>query len=237
LPDVSVVLPTYNEREAIRLLHPRLSAALSGYSAELIVVDDASPDGTGDLVDSLSPPGLYRLIRRPSRQGLSSAVLDGIAASAGRAIVVMDADGSHPPELIPELVRPVLDGTAEFVLASRNVPGGSSPGLVGTRRAISWIAAGLARPLTTVHDPISGFFSLDRSILGRAPLRPVGYKIGLEILVRCRPRPVREIPFCFETRLAGVSKLNGAEVSGYVHHVMRLYAWRISGFGRASNTR
>ena len=237
MPDVSVVLPTYDERESIRLLHPRLNTALSGYSAEVIVVDDASPDGTGDLVESLDPKGLYRLIRRPARQGLATAVLDGISASKGRAIVVMDADGSHPPELIPELVKPILEGRSEFVLASRNVPGGSSPGLVGTRRAISWMAAGMARPLTTVHDPMSGFFSLDRAILGRAPLRPVGYKIGLEILVRCRPRSVREIPFCFESRLAGVSKLNGAEVRGYVHHVMRLYAWRISGFGRASSTR
>jgi dolichol-phosphate mannosyltransferase len=237
LPDVSVVLPTFNERDAFQLLHRRIESALAGFTAEVIVVDDDSPDGTARAVDEIGRPDLYRILRRPGRLGLASAVLEGVADSTGRAVVVMDADGSHPPELIPQLVHPVLARRSEFVLASRKVPGGSAPGLVGVRRAISWAATMLTWPLSPVLDPMSGYFAFDRSILRRATLRPIGYKIGLEILVRCRPQGVLELPFAFQPRLAGESKLNGTEVRGYLRHLMRLYGWRLSGFGRASRTR
>lgn len=235
--DVSVVLPTYNERESIGLLSPRLASALAPFSAEVIVVDDASPDGTAERVESLPPAGLYRVVRRSGRLGLASAVLEGVAQARGRVVVVMDADGSHPPELIPSLVAPVLSGGCQFAIASRNVPGGGSPGLTGLRRAISFVASLLARPLTRVRDPMSGFFAFDRTILDGHRLQPVGYKIALEILVRCRPEPVREVPYRFESRLAGESKLNGNEMRSYLRHLARLYWWRMVTFGRASRTR
>ena len=84
---------------------------------------------------------------------------------------------------------------------------------------------------------MSGFFAFDRAIVGGRALRPVGYKIALEILVRCRPSPIREVPFRFEARLAGESKLNATEMRGYVRHLARLYWWRLASFGRASRTR
>ncbi|MGI0132162.1 MAG: polyprenol monophosphomannose synthase [Thermoplasmata archaeon] len=235
--DVSVVLPTFNERESIALLSPRLTGALAPYASEVLVVDDASPDGTADAVEALRPPGLYRVLRRPGRLGLASAVLEGVARARGRAVVVMDADGSHPPEAVPALVGPVLDGRYQFVLASRNVPGAYAPGLTGSRRVISLAASLLARPLTHVRDPMSGFFAFDRSVVEGHALRPVGYKIALEILVRCRPSPVLEVPYHFAPRLAGESKLNGAEMRGYLRHLSRLYGWRLATFGRASRTR
>ncbi len=228
IPQVTVILPTFNERSALELLHPRLIRALAPFAAEVLVVDDGSPDGTGAFVESLAhAKGIYRLIERPRRNGLATAVMDGFRAARGEVIVVMDADGSHPPEALPELVQPVMDGRAEMVLASRHLPGASAPGLSGMRRWVSGGAAMLARPLTPVSDPMSGFFALRRAVLDRAPLAPAGFKIGLEIVAKCRPSPLLEVPFCFDHRIAGTSKLGSAEIFGYVRHVGRLYAYRL----------
>ena len=232
---VSVILPTYNERECLEMLRPRLDRVLAAYPHQVIVVDDNSPDGTGALVEAMGPPGAYQLIRRPSRQGLSSAVLEGFARSTGEVIAVMDADGSHPPEMLPALLEPVMERRAEFVLGSRYLPGGADEGLGHGRKLMSSIAAALVRPLTRVSDPMSGFFSLDRKILDRARLAPTGFKIGLEVMVKCRPKPMFEVPFRFQRRLAGESKLGALEVGSYLRHLRRLYGWSLA--RRASSTR
>ena len=234
-PAVSVILPTYNERETLRVLAPRLVSALAPYSSEILVVDDDSPDGTGQLVEELARTGPFRRLARRGRLGLASAVLEGFTKAQGRVLVVMDADGSHPPETVPSLIDPILAGRAEFVLASRKLPGGSAPGLRGTRRAISWIASSLARPLTAVSDPMSGFFAVSRPVLDRARLTPLGFKIALEVIVKCKPAPLVEVPFCFESRVAGNSKLDRGQIGGFLRHLWRLYVWRWS--GRASSTR
>ncbi|HZY92067.1 MAG TPA: polyprenol monophosphomannose synthase [Thermoplasmata archaeon] len=226
-PRVSVILPTFNERSALESLAPRLRAALRAFTAEILVVDDGSPDGTGELVRSLEAEGTYRLIERPAKNGLASAVMDGFREARGEIVVVMDADGSHPPETIPALIGPVAAGAAEMVVASRHLPGASAPGLAGFRRWISSGASLLARPLTPVSDPMSGFFAVRRDVLSRATLAPAGYKIGLEVLVKCRPYPVAEVPFCFDHRIAGSSKLGGGQIVGYLGHVSRLYAFRL----------
>jgi dolichol-phosphate mannosyltransferase len=236
-PLFSVVLPTYEERDALAVLDPRLRAAVGTAGGEVLVVDDNSPDGTAHLVEQLAPRGMYRLLRRRARLGLASAVLEGIGHAAADVVVVMDADGSHPPEAIPALVDPILHGRAEFVLASRHLPGASSLGLRGGRRVLSRGAALLARPLTRVSDPMSGFFAFHRAILARATLAPTGYKIALEILVRCRPRPVLEVPYQFAPRVAGESKLGGDQVGQYLRHLGRLYAFRLAGTFRAASTR
>jgi len=233
-PTVSVILPTFNERAALTALHPRLVAALRPYEAEIVVVDDRSPDGTGSFVQSLAPAGLYRLVERPSRAGLASAVVEGIRTARGEVIVVMDADGSHPPESLPDLIEPIRSGLAEFVLASRRVPGGRAPGLSRLRRLVSTGASFLARPFTPVRDPMSGFFAIHRSIVDRVPLRPAGFKIALEILVKCSPRRVLERPFSFEPRVAGTSKLGSRQVLNYLRHLARLTAWRMRAGPRAA---
>jgi glycosyltransferase involved in cell wall biosynthesis len=234
---VSVILPTFNERGSMEHLIPRLEQVLSRYDHELIVVDDASADGTAELVEELDPGIPWVLIRRSGRLGLASAVLDGIARSRAPVVAVMDSDGSHPPGLLPALIDPVVRGDAEMVIASRRLPGGGDDGQPGARRALSWGASLLARPLTDVSDSMSGFFAVDRRIIDRAALAPVGYKIALEMLVKCRPDPLREIPYRFAPRLAGESKLGGTEVRSYVRHLGRLYVWRVGPLGRASRTR
>ncbi|HEV2520121.1 MAG TPA: polyprenol monophosphomannose synthase [Thermoplasmata archaeon] len=235
-PDLSVILPTLNEHDALVVIHAALLDAIAPYRAEIIVVDDASTDGTIPLVERWSKIEPFRLIVRTRHRGLGSAVVEGLAVARGRAIVVMDADGSHEPKSIAALAEPVLAGRAEFVLGSRHVPGGSLPGMKSGRRAISWGAALLARPLTDVRDPMSGFFAVAKPILGRAALAPIGYKIGLEILVKCRPSPRYEVPIDFRPRVAGKSKLGGVQFAGYVRHLARLYRWKIFG-GRGRRDR
>jgi dolichol-phosphate mannosyltransferase len=235
--DVSLVIPTYNERECLELLHGRIDAALQAYRHEVIVVDDSSPDGTAGVTRELTKTGPYRLVLRPGRRGLSSAVLDGCHAATGRVVGVMDADGSHPPEKLPDLIDPILAGQAEFSLGSRRVHGGSDEGLAPVRWMTSWAATLPARPLTAVHDPMSGFFAVRRDVLGRAPLKPTGFKVGLEILVKCHPSPVVEVPYHFAERLAGESKLGPAVITSYGRHLFRLYRWRFFDGGLASSTR
>jgi dolichol-phosphate mannosyltransferase len=235
--DLSVVLPTYNERACLEAVHPRIDAAIAPYQSEVVVVDDGSPDGTAEFVRGLAAREAWRLVSRERPLGLATAVTAGFAAAHGDIVLVMDADGSHPPEIIPQIIEPIRSGRAEFVLASRFMPGGSDEGLKGLRKWISVAATALSRPLTPVSDPMSGYFAVRRSVLDRAELAPIGYKIGLEVLVRCHPDPVVEVPFIFEHRIAGESKLGTRQIFGYVRHLSRLYAWRYLDGGRASSTR
>ena len=235
--EVSVVVPTLNECESIALLAPRLAEALRPYRYEVVVVDDDSSDSTAEAVRQIAKTLPWRLYVRHGERGLASAVVLGMQIASGRVVVGIDADGSHPPEVVPALVDPILAGGAEMTIASRHVPGGSSPGLVAERRVLSWGASMLARPLTHVKDPMSGFFAVRNDVLARGPLAPVGYKIVLEILVKCRPSPAVEVPYVFAPRTAGASKLGSGEVGHYLRHVGRLYAWSLTGRRWASTTR
>ncbi|MHB1434925.1 MAG: polyprenol monophosphomannose synthase [Thermoplasmata archaeon] len=229
---LSVVLPTYNERVGIAHLYPLLVEALSGMPADLWVVDDGSPDGTAAVVRSLAGSLPVHLVERTGLRGLATAVLEGFRWAPGEYLAVMDADGSHPPAVLPAMLRAVRDGPAEMAIATREVWSGDSPGLALGRRFVSTAGRWLARPLTRVHDPMSGFFVIRREVLDRAPLDPIGYKIGLEILVRCRPDPVAEILYRFLPRVAGESKLDRGEVGRYLRHLVRLY--RVRSPGRAA---
>ncbi|MGI0151205.1 MAG: glycosyltransferase, partial [Thermoplasmata archaeon] len=149
--EVTVIVPTLNERACLEALGPRLEAVLARYEAEILVVDDGSPDGTADWVRAREDGGRWRLLERGRPRGLASAVVDGIGAARGEVLAVMDADGSHPPEVLPRLIDPIRSGRAEFALASRFAEEGSSRGLGPIRWIISWAAARLARPLTPVR--------------------------------------------------------------------------------------
>ncbi|MGI0129379.1 MAG: polyprenol monophosphomannose synthase [Thermoplasmata archaeon] len=232
-----MILPTFNEREALELFYPTLAPVVERLGGEVVVVDDGSPDGTAEFARALDGPVRCTVIERPGVRGLASAVLAGIARAQGSVLAVMDADGSHPPSVLPDLVAAVTTGGTELALGSRWVNGGHAPGLTRVRWAESTLARCIARPLTDVRDPMSGFFAVRREVLGRARLTPVGYKIALEILVKCRPRPYVEIPFVFERRLAGESKLGRRVIGNYLVHLARLYASEVTAGRRASSTR
>ncbi len=224
---VSVVVPTYNERENVGPLIARLSAALAGIPAEIVLVDD-SEDGTEEAIRRQQTELSLNVIHRPAARrggGLSTAVLEGVAAARGTYICIMDGDLQHPPETIPALVRRAEETDAQIVIASRNVSGGSNAGLDGPwRRLVSWALGMAARALfyeklRKVHDPLSGFLLVRRSALDGIALRPVGFKISLEILIRAAGSRVEEVGYTFGERAAGETKASLGTGLTFARHV------------------
>ncbi len=221
---LSVIVPTYNEAQSLPELAGRLFAALqeAGLEGELVVVDDGSPDGTGVLAEDLARRYPIRVLHRPARAGLASAVLEGMARARGEVLVVMDADLSHPPEAVPRLVAPILAGEAELAVASRYVRDGGVARWPWTRRFVSWVANLLARPLVPMRDATSGFFALRRGVVAGVTLNPIGFKIGLEVMARGRYRRSVEIPYTFEDRRYGKSKFGPQEIFHYLRQLLSL---------------
>ena len=219
------MIPTYNEKDNLEELVRRIesSCASGGVDAEIVIVDDNSPDGTGALADKLSEKHNIKVVHRKGKLGLSSAVLEGFGIASGDVLAVMDADLSHPPEKIPEMYSRISSGEAELVFGSRYVEGGSVEDWPFRRKLISKGATLFARGLTKVRDPMSGFFMLKRSVIDGTELDPIGYKIGLEILVKGKYSKVVEVPIHFANRKAGKSKLGAMEYLKYIDHAITLY--------------
>lgn len=228
LPSVSIIVPTYKEAENLPGLMQRIGAVIDEHQldAEVLVMDDDSPDGTPQVVAELNKPWLKLVVRKENR-GLSPSVLDGFHAAGNDILLCMDADLSHPPEKIPQLMQTLVDG-ADFVIGSRYVKGGSTDAEWGVFRWLnSKVATLFAKPFTDSKDPMAGFFAMKRRTFEAGEnFNPIGYKIGLELLVKCRCRDVREVPIHFADRQLGESKLNFAEQVRYLEHVRRLYTCR-----------
>jgi dolichol-phosphate mannosyltransferase len=229
-PRQSVVIPTFNERENIRPLLSRLAAVLPAGDTEIIFVDD-STDDTPQVIERLAarcPIPIQLHHRSEAVGGLGGAVLDGLRLAEGTWLVVMDADLQHPPEVVPELVTAGNRDGADLVVASRYAAGGRSSGLADTyRRLVSGTSRVATKvlfhsALTQVSDPMSGFFAVRASSLELAGLRPLGYKILLELLVRNRPGRVVEVPYAFDARHAGDSKSTLAEGGRFLRHLATL---------------
>ncbi|QDU64327.1 Undecaprenyl-phosphate mannosyltransferase [Planctomycetes bacterium Pan216] len=226
-PTIAVIIPTYREAANLPVLVPRIDTALRGSDlrGEIIVVDDNSPDDTERVCGELAKTVPLRLAIRRNERGLSSAVIHGMRMTDADVLLVMDADLSHPPEKIPELIETLCRPGVDFVIGSRYVAGGSTDVGWGLFRWLNSKAATLlARPLTNARDPMAGFFAIRRSTFRSAEnLSPIGYKIGLELIVKCRCQQVREVGISFANRLHGDSKLTMKEQLNYVRHLMRLY--------------
>lgn len=222
---LSVVVPTYNERENLTPLVERVFAAVDPQHSEIIIVDDNSPDGTAEIARRLADAYPMRTVVRQRERGLATAVIRGLDEAAGELCVVLDADLSHPPEAIPKLVEAMRDPSVEAAIGSRFVRGGRVDlHWPLHRRLNSLLGRVLARPLTPVRDMMSGFFCVRRAGLRLAGLNPIGYKILLELLVRHRWTRVVEIPITFTDRSAGKTKLTVSEQLRYLRHLGRLYA-------------
>ena len=224
--DITIVIPTYNEAENIPILVERLFAAFeeSNLHGNVIVVDDNSPDETWRIAQELKSryPGLD-VIRRLNKRGLSSAVLDGFRSAVSEILGVMDADLSHPTEKIPELVKPIIAGDADFVIGSRYIQEGAIGEWPISRKLSSKLATLAVYGLTKVNDPMSGFFFLRREVIEGVKLDPQGFKIGLEILVRGNYDRVIEVPIVFRDRIYGQTKLSSGVIIDYLLQVARLY--------------
>lgn len=224
MPEIEVIVPTFREAGNLPALLQRLLATFdrAKLDAAVLLVDDDSQDGTEEAVAAFRDGGRVRLFVRKGERGLATAVLEGFRRSQARILVVCDADLSHPVEAIPDLVAPLRSGEAEMTIGSRFVPGGEDSGRGWLRRLASRVACWAARPLVAAKDPVSGFFAVSREAVERQPLDPLGFKIALEILVRCRVTRLREIPIRFVDRVAGQSKLGLREIAAYLRHLLRL---------------
>jgi len=230
LAPISVVVPTYREAENIPHVIERLDRLRKeqGINLELLFVDDNSQDGSVEAVRACGHDWV-RIIVRTGNRGLSPAVVDGFRAAKNPVLVCMDGDLSHPPEQIPNLILGLETGQ-QMMLGSRYVSGGSTDDNWGLFRWLnSRIATLLARPLTHVRDPMSGFFAIRRStFLNARNLNPVGYKIALELIAKCGINNVGEIPIRFTDRVRGHSKLTFKEQLKYLQHLRRLYMYKFS---------
>lgn len=225
---VSIIVPTYNERDNLEELFRRISSAMGERDYEIIVVDDDSPDRTWERAGELSREYLVRVLRRTNEKGLSSAVIRGFEIALGDVFVVMDADLQHPPEVIPSLIEAIEKG-ADVAIASRYVEGGKVENWYWWRKLISRGAIMVGRValprIRDVKDPVSGFFALRRGVVEGVKLNPVGFKILMEVLVKGRYQKVVEVPFTFGLRNAGESKLGQKQIINYLRHVYRLMKW------------
>jgi dolichol-phosphate mannosyltransferase len=190
-----------------------------------VVVDDASPDGTGAVADEAAKASSVPItvIHRSGKTGLASAVLEGAAAARASVVTVMDADLSHPPELLPALWR-AIQGGADIAVASRYVPGGAIERWPLVRRLVSRVATLAARYGLglRVRDPLSGFFAVRRDLLTGYRYRGLGYKLLVEILATHRGHPVAEIPYRFVDRQRGKSKLGAGEILAFLRLLWHL---------------
>jgi dolichol-phosphate mannosyltransferase len=206
---ISLVIPTLNEVENIAPLLARIRRCESRPD-QIIFVDDGSTDGTRERVRSFAASAPIELIERDAPVlGLAGAVIAGARAAEGDLLVVMDADLSHPPERIADLLEPLFERRADMVIGSRYVPGGSTPGWPVWRKILSRGAAGMAYPLTGVHDSMCGFFAMPRELLLELAPSATGFKIAFEAIVHGgRNLRVLEVPIVFRDRARGISKMS-----------------------------
>jgi dolichol-phosphate mannosyltransferase len=206
---VSIVIPTLNEEENIEPLISQIIACAVPF-LEILFVDDHSTDNTRGRVHDLAGTQPIRLIEQDGAElGLAGAIMSGARAARGEILLVMDADLSHPPDRINDLLAPLFTDAADLVVGSRYVIGGSTPGWPIWRRIVSRTGAALAYPLTGLHDSMCGFFAISRSrLLDLAP-QTSGFKIVFETMVRADGTlRVREIPIAFRERARGKSKMS-----------------------------
>ena len=228
MSELSIVIPTYNERERLEEIVGAVASTFSAHriDGEIIVVDDNSPDGTGPLADGLSSRYPLRVVHRPGKLGLGGAVIDGFAVAAGRVLGVMDADMSHPPSIIPGLFATLEGLEVDAVIGSRYVPGGAWHNWPFPRVVMSRVACALARPLTPVRDAMSGLFVIRRQSVEGVRIAAAGFKIGLELLLRSRITSVAEIPYEFADRMGGQSKMSTREAVDFLFQLRALYVWK-----------
>jgi dolichol-phosphate mannosyltransferase len=214
LPVLSVVVPTFKERDNVRKLFCKLEAALKGIAWEVVYVDDNSPDGTWEVVRELArQDSRVRCIRRIGRRGLSGACIEGILASCAPYAAVMDADLQHDETQLPKMLSLLESGTAELVIGSRYVEGGSADSFNKQRASASAFATEVAKRAlgVKVADPMSGFFMIRRDRFEElAPqLSTQGFKILLDVIATAHGKlKTVEVPFTFGSRLHGESKLD-----------------------------
>src|SRR3989338_1797698 len=225
---LSLIIPTYNEKENIQKLIPSLGQefAQSNIDAEIIIVDDNSPDGTGKVIEELKKKYQnLKVIHRIGKLGLSSAVVEGFQVTTGDIFGVIDADLSHPIEKISQMYA-LVAGNADLVIGSRYVKGGKIEGWNLYRKILSFGATLLARVFVNVKDPMSGFFLIRKELVVDKEINPKGFKILLELLVKTEYKNVVEVPITFVNRVEGKSKAEIREIIYFLQNLIGYLPYR-----------
>ena len=228
---IAIIIPTLNEQGSLPLLFAELQIicpkiVAMGYELEFVIVDDNSQDGTQEYIAECIKKNIFplKLIKRQER-GLATAVLRGFAETDAQILGVMDADLSHPPELLLKMIENIKN--YDIVLPCRNMPGGGAEEWPLHRKLTSMLATDLVKFIhIKVKDPLSGYFLFKRSVIDNASLSPIGYKILLEILVKGNYRNFIEIPYIFRNRAVGTSKMSGKIIGQYLKHLLVLKKWQ-----------
>jgi dolichol-phosphate mannosyltransferase len=229
-PQISIILPTYNESQNIIKILKSIHANIpKGVYAETIIIDDNSPDGTGKIVEDYISnfkkiaENTIAIIHRTAKNGL--AILNGIQNAKGETIIVMDSDFSHPPQVLPKIIETFKQYQCDLVVASRYITGGKIHGWTTKRKLMSKVATIIAKQGLGVKtkDPMSGFFAFKKNIIKGLNFDALGYKILLEILVKTKGINIKEIPYTFENRQLGSSKLDSSTIIDYFKSVWKLY--------------
>lgn len=224
---LSLIIPTFNESKTLPILCDRITRTLdhTGTTYEIWFVDDSSDDTPIVLAALCRQYSQIHYIHRENTRGLGSAVALGFKETQGKWLIVMDADLQHPPEYLPRLIEALQNG-ADIVIPSRFIPGGSDGGLNIFRRSISFTARMIGRcliqRLRCTSDCTSGFFGVNRAVIDNAGLVPESWKILMEILVKGHWQTLKEIPYPFQARCAGESKMSLREQWQYLKHVFAL---------------
>lgn len=240
---VSIIIPTFNESMNIKDLLNQIQLNIPAETnVEIIIVDDNSPDGTGSIVEKyieessksseqalISKNVSIRIVHRKEKSGLIAALVNGIGLCKGKNVLIMDADFSHPPEVINKMIGELKKAPNCIIIGSRYVNGGAIDGMPFKRFLLSQGANWIARhglSLKNVYDPMSGFFAFPKHALQDVEFNTNGFKILLEILIKkdnniC----VKEIPYTFKDRKYGQSKLDFATIFDYLKAVWKLYRY------------
>ncbi len=225
---VSLVVPTFQERDNIAPLVAALCPSLAGWDYELIFVDDDSPDGTAESIQKAmqSNPRIRLVVRRGER-GLAGAVIQGFSAATGNILGSINADLSHDASIVPSMIRRIEEG-AEMVVASRRIPGGGFSNWPWHRKLASDMATRLAKGVLRIplSDPMSGFYFLRRSVFERAreKIQTGGFKLMLNLVVAAKPHPLREEPYMFKDRQRGSSKVSVGVAFQFLKLLWRLHS-------------
>ncbi len=222
---VSIVVPTFNEKDNVGNLVNQIDYALRGIPYEVVFVDD-STDETPEMIEKvMKENGNVRMEHRTKEKGLATAVLRGFSLAEGDYIAVMDADLQHPPTILRSMYA-VMESGADFCVPSRFIPGGSDGGLGPYRKLVSGVARYIGKILLPclrkITDPTSGLFMFKREVIRGADMRPIGWKILVEVLATGTYRTVVEIPYKFQARPAGESKLSSKVTMEYLLQIRDL---------------
>lgn len=218
---LSIILPTFNEEGNIGEMLTLIKKNLQKINYEVIVIDDNSSDKTVEIAKSMSKKLNVRVIVRKKDYGLSQSVVEGFRKANGDIVCAMDSDLQHPVEILPKMLDNIKN--CDIVIGSRFVAGGEIEKWSFHRKIISFFAKMMIMPLTKVHDPMTGFFMVRKSVIKFDLLKPRGYKILLEILVRNNLKNFIEVPIVFRDRIKGKSKLSMKVNFEYIKQVFSLY--------------